>query len=637
MKIRAFTYPALSALVLALAACGSDNDDAPINEPNPPVAQSIESVAFLGRYVAGQFEQSAAEIPAYDPITKRVFVVNAQSGQVDVLDLSDPAAPRKINTLAADAILAGSEINSIAIQNGLLAAAIQPSDKTLPGRAALYDTSTLELLSHIPVGALPDMLTFTPDGKTLLVANEGEADSRHETGLGQVYVDPEGSVSVIDVSDRKNLSARTASFTPFNGQRAALIKQGVRLPDPRATVAQDLEPEYIAVSEDGKTAWISLQENNALAKLDVAAATITDILPLGYKDHGADGNGLDVSDTDGKIDIRTWPGVKGIYMPDAIAAYNVDGKTYIVTANEGDSRAWGEEQVSYLGYGRDTSNDDWNLIVPAPNAAAPELRHAPGFIDEIRVKHLVHHNGFDRRANPDDLDMPPHLRALAFGGLLDPDVFSYCGATATRAGDCREDDSLGRLTVTWTMGYKTNADGTPALVDGRLIYENLYAYGGRSFSIFDEDGKLVWDSGDQFEQHLAQVNPDWFNSDHAERNFDNRSDNKGPEPEGVTLGKISGKTYAFIGLERIGGVMVYDVSKPDAPAFVTYVNSRDFSVDTDAVDQDANPSAAGDLGPEGLVFISAEDSPNGKPLLVVGNEVSGTTAVYEIKLKDDEV
>src|SRR5690606_6438840 len=140
----------------------------------------------------------------------------------------------------------------------------------------------------------------------------------------------------------------------------------------------------------GKTAWVSLQENNALAKLDVAAATITDILPLGYKDHGVDGNGLDVSDTDGKIDIRAWPGVRGIYMPDAIAAYNVDGKTYIVTANEGDSRAWGEEQVSYLGYGRDTSNNDWNLIVPAPNAAAPELRHAPGFIDEIRVKHLVH-------------------------------------------------------------------------------------------------------------------------------------------------------------------------------------------------------------------------------------------------------
>lgn len=630
MKIRTFALPALSAL--ALAACGSDND-APTDTAPPPVAQRITSVEFLGRYTAGQFEQSAAEIPAYDPISKRVFVVNAQSGQVDVLDLADPSAPRKINSLDASAVLADSEINSIAVQNGLLAAAIQPSDKTLPGRTALYSTESLELLSHISVGALPDMLTFTPDGNTLLVANEGEADSRPEAGRGQVYVDPEGSVSVIDVSDSKNLSVRTAGFSHFNGQRAELIKKGVRLPDLRATVAQDLEPEYIAVSEDGAHAWVSLQENNALAKLDIATATITDILPLGYKDHGLDGNGLDVSDADGKIDIRTWPGVKGMYMPDAIAAYNVDGKTYIVTANEGDSRAWGEELLPYLGYGRDTSNDaDWPLTLDAQY-----LGNAPGFIDEIRVKHLVHHNGFDRRANADDLDMPPHLRALAVGGLLDPAVFGYCGATDTRAGDCREDEQLGRLTVSWTMGYKTNADGSPMLVNNRLIYENLYAYGARSFSIFDEDGQLVWDSGDQFEQRLAELNPDWFNSDHAERNFDNRSDNKGPEPEGVTLGKISDKTYAFIGLERIGGVMVYDISKPEAPTFVTYVNSRDFSVDTDAVDQKATPDAAGDLGPEGLIFISAEDSPNGKPLLVVGNEVSGTTAVYEIKLIDDEV
>ena len=43
-------------------------------------------------------------------------------------------------------------------------------------------------------------------------------------------------------------------------------------------------------------------------------------------------------------------------------------------------------------------------------------------------------------------------------------------------------------------------------------------------------------------------------------------------------------------------------------------------------------ATAGDLGPEGLVFIPAAQSPNGRPLLVVGNEVSGTTAVLQLNL-----
>lgn len=608
---------ACAVLPLALAACGSssdDDDDSAAPPPSPPAAETprhIAAVELIGRYESGAYGVSAAEIPAYDAGTKRAFIVNAQSGKVDILDLRTPAAPAHLGVLDAASVTPGAEINSVAVRDGLVAVAVQAANKTDPGHVALYDAASFALLGSVQVGALPDMVTFTPDGKYVLAANEGEPSDDYA-------IDPEGSVSVIDVADPSAPTARTAGFAAWNGQESALRAQGVRLTGPRASAAQDLEPEYIAVAPDSATAWITLQENNALAKLDIASARITAILPLGAKDHGVEGNGLDVSDADGAIAIKPWPGVKGLYMPDAIAAYTAGGATYLVTANEGDGRPWGEDNPDYWNWGRD-ADGNWLGLTTAD---------APGFVDEFRVKHLVHKNGFERRGGD---DLPPQLRQLAPGALLDPAVFGYCGATATDPGDCRADEQLGRLTVTWTMGYKQNADGSPQLsADGRLVYDTLYAYGARSFSIRDADGKLVWDSGDQFERITAERYPDWFNSGHDETLFDDRSDNKGPEPEGITLGSIGAKTYAFVGLERVGGIMVYDITDPAKPAFTTYVNSRNFGVDSAA-----DPAGAGDLGPEGLAFVPAADSPTGEPLLIVGHEVSGTTAIYRIVLEDD--
>jgi len=173
---------------------------------------------------------------------------------------------------------------------------------------------------------------------------------------------------------------------------------------------------------------------------------------------------------------------------------------------------------------------------------------------------------------------------------------------------------LGRLNITSTVG-KNPATG---------LYEELFAFGARSFSIWSASGQLVFDSGDALELITAEAYPSNFNASNTNNTFDNRSDDKGPEPEGVVIGKVFGKPYAFIGLERIGGVAVYDVSNPAAPRFVQYVNNRDLT---------AAPGTpeAGDLGPEGLIFISAQDSPNGRPLVVTGNEISGTTTIYEIK------
>ena len=212
------------------------------------------------------------------------------------------------------------------------------------------------------------------------------------------------------------------------------------------------------------------------------------------------------------------------------------------------------------------------------------------------------------------------------GAKLNPVTFAYCGATATEAGDCRKDGNLGRLNIAWNMGYQTNADGSPKLdANGRLTYDKLYAYGARSFSIWNTQGQLVWDSGSEFEKKISELFPNYFNTDHEAVSLDDRSDNKGPEPEGITLGTIGAKTFAFIGLERMSGVMVYDITTPMQPKFVEYFTTRNF-VETDSAKQ-------GDLGPEGLIFIAAKDSPNGKPLLVVGNEVSGSTAIYQVNVQ----
>lgn len=609
-----------------LAGCGGDsnNNDGGANPPESEPTPSSLKLSFLGRHSSGQFDQSAAEIPAYHAGSQRLFVVNANKGALDIMSLADPANPTLEDTLLTGDISAGSEVNSVAVQGDLVAVAVQAGTKTDTGFLALYDANTLERISFVPVGALPDMVAFTPDGKYVLTANEGEPNDDYS-------VDPEGSISVIDISDPTDPQEDRAGFTAFNSQKAELQAAGVRIYGPNASVAEDLEPEYIAVSADSSTAWVTLQENNALAKLDIASASVTDILPLGEKDLGQDGNGIDASDRDDAINIRTYPGVVGLYQPDAIYAYETDGKTWLVTANEGDSRAWGEDNDAYWGTEGDGCAGD----------------PSQGFVEEFRVKHLVNAKGFDRRCGD---DLPPQLRELAAGALLDPTTFSYCGATAGDPGDCREDEVLGRLNITWTEGYRKHENGDPMLftADGvqddtngdRLMYDKLYSYGARSFSIWSEDGELVFDSGDAIEQFLASDEcmlgtqrtipcRDYFNSGHDEGDdFDSRSDAKGPEPEGLTLGHLGDKTFLFLGLERMGGVLVYDVTDPTAPVRVDYLNTRD---DWATEDTESVLAAAGDLGPEGLVFIPAKDAPGDKPLLVVGFEVSGTTTVYTVE------
>jgi hypothetical protein len=509
----------------------------------PAPSTSAIQLSPLGTYASGVYNQGAAEIVAHDPVTQRLFVVNGNTTNptIDVLSVADPANPGLLFQIQVNALYGGAA-NSVAFRNGVLAVAVENgTDKQQPGKVVLLDADG-GLLAQVAVGALPDMITFTPDGQKVLVANEGEPKPDYS-------VDPEGSVSIIDLSGGAasvvQADVTTVGFADFNagGPRHGELPATVRVYGPGSTVAQDLEPEYVALSPDSKTAYASLQENNALAVIDVPTGSVTSIVALGFKDMNRAGFGLDPSDRDNDIRIGPWP-VLGMYQPDGIACFEIGGARYLISANEGDAREY------------------------------------TALAEEARVGALT----------------------------LDPSAFPD-------AATLKQNANLGRLGVTRQLG-DAGGDGD---------YDALYTFGARSFSIWDGTGNLLWDSGDALEFQTALAFPATFNASNSDNAFDSRSDNKGPEPEAVEIAEIGGRTYAFIGLERIGGIMVFDVSAPTAPTFVQYVNNRDFS-------QPVNTAAAKDLGPEGLHFIAAEDSPNGMPMLAVANEVSGTTTLYRIDL-----
>ena len=457
----------------------------------------------LFQRIGGVTGLTGAEITAFDPTSNRLFIVDG-SATLQVFDFSDQANPSLVDTIDVSGF--GSAANSVAVSNGVVAIAIQANTVTDPGTVAFYEAAaTGTLLDSTPVGALPDMLTFTPDGSQVLVANEGEPDGG---------IDPVGSISIIDFDGTSVTNVDDADFSGFD--TATLQAAGVRIFSGK-TAAEDLEPEYIAITEDGNTAFVTLQENNAVAVVDIANATVTEVRPLGLKDYSQPGNELDVSDADGLAGkLQTEP-VFGLYQPDAIATFTIDGQTYTITADEGDARD-----------------------------------------EDARVADV----------------------------MLDATVFPD-------AATLQEDANLGRLEIS-TIDGDTDNDGN---------FEQLVAYGGRSFTIRDASGTIVFESGNQLEAI------GFANSDDPD-GLDGRSDNKGPEPEGVTVGVIGDRTYAFVGLERANGTAVYDVTNPTAPTFVQYL---------------ATP---GDVSPEGLTFIPASESPTGQDLLVVANEVSNSVSVY---------
>lgn len=576
---------------LTLSAC-STNPTQSADRALPAGDPSVQ-IDMVGRYTSGIFDESAAEIVAYHQASGFAYITNGATGRINAVHISnlldEPAAdPYTLSNLAdrsdavpeqvwvADPYMGQRKImiggaNSLAVHGDLLAIAVE-NDNTVDKGAILFyrlnDQGDTDFVKGVMAGALPDMVTFSPDGRYVLVANEGEPS-------GDYMIDPEGSVSVIPVTRGiPDDLALQLNFNGFDDNYHPDIITGNN-PDPDYTrLSQDLEPEYISVTPDSRTAFVSLQENNALARVSLdGTPRITGLFPMGFKDHGLVENSLDANKDDETAALSTHAGLFGTYHPDTIASYSVNGRNYVVTANEGDAREYFSDAETAaqctgpLPMGQyDWDEDDGCLV----------------YTDETEIGDVQ----------------------------LDASLTGF--------------DDIGDLKINKTLGDS----------DGDGVYEAAYAYGARSFAIFDNIGALVYDSGDLIERITADRFPEYFNTTDNELAVDDRSDNKGPEPEALTLGQLGNRTLAFVGLERMGGFMTFDITDPEAVEFVAYTNHRNYDADA-ATDEgevtSATAAQAGDLAPEGMQFIPASQSPSGVALLLVANEVSGTLSVYQVQ------
>ncbi len=504
-------------------------------EPSAPAYEvkedSFEEAARLTMQKAGGIalgtpnaDGGVAEIVSFNADTNRAYVVNGQESVLNIFDVKADGSfgeAEKLNIQelmkAKDPAFAYGDMTSVAVdtETDRIAVALQDADYTKPGRIAVLNYEN-EIVSVYTAGVQPDMVAFAAGGRYILTADEGEP----REGYGAGTSDPAGTVTVADTQTGE---VRQASFAAFGAEE--LAAGGVlfnRVNGEILSAEFDLEPEYIAVS--GGTAYVALQEANAVALLDIASARFTKVLPLGFKDYSKEENAVDLDESDGTYLPKTYNNTYGVYMPDGIAVYEAEGKTYILTANEGDAREWGD------------------------------------FCDEIKRN----------IASADGSVTAEKVRVLD----------NTCKA------------------------------GIPA--------EGNYLYGGRSFSIFavaEEGLSLVYDSANEFEAKTFEYLPAYYNVSNDDVELESRTAKKGIEPEAVTLAAVNGRTYAFIALERIGGIMAYDITDPAEAAFVNYINTRDF-----------NDVLTGDVAPEGLAVLAREES----VYLLAAFEVSGTVASYRL-------
>lgn len=576
-------------------ASGSTGDTGATGAPGQDAALGV-SMSVVGRALLNPEDpEGAAEIVQYHAATQTVYAINSAADvpTVEIMDISalstdalaNPLSDTNLTSTAllletsANDIALGSP-NSIAISGDWMAVAMAADAHADNGVVLFYnglDTGAPAYVKAVTVGNLPDMVTFTPDGSKVITANEGEPS-------GDYTVDPEGSIAVINIVDgAPEDNATIIDFTAFNGQQAALEAQGMHFPNPsgrtingvaiNTTVAMDLEPEYVAASND--VAFVSLQENNGLAIVNLADNSVQ-VIGLGFKDWtGLQFDGME----DGTVSFDTYSNHYGVYQPDTIATYSWNNANFVVTANEGDAREYFFDTLDADG------NQNEALCEAAGGQDFDEDDGCLSYTDETQARRLDYAEG----------------SALQTAAGDDPRDFDFSAFP------------LGRLNVTNVLGDDNN--------DG--VYEDIYSYGSRSFTIWDQNGLVVFDSGDDFARITASVHGNAFNNNDDENEGDSRSANKGGEPEALTVGTVGDRTYAFIGLERMGGIFVYDITNPYNTFFVDYVINRDTTEGLDI-------TAAGDLAPEGMVFVKAEDSPNGNALVVIGNEVSGTVSIWQV-------
>jgi len=502
--------------------------------------------------------EGGAEIPTFHKDSNRIFTTNGADNSIDIYDIADPENPTLVKSVNMDAY--GDGITSVAAGKYVIAVAIA-KDETFAadGTPTVNNGVLVVMLPNGGItnvidlgGVLPDSVTFTPDGLTAMVAIEGEPicalDNPMTANVDEstdysFAVDPMGGVAIVDLENPYSAVSKMADFSKF---RASDLKRvGIVVSNTSTSPRVDLEPEYVSASNN-TTAYVTVQEANAIAEVDLVNAEITRIFSAGTVDHSV--VPFDSSNRDNGAGQRTYENVKGLAMPDTIVTYEEGGNQYLITANEGDGREY--------------------TCFPS--------------IDDGRAKDLT----VDETAFPN---------------------------WATQG----EDDQLGRSKINPNIGDD----------DGDGDYDRIFTLGGRSFSIF-ENNKRIYDSASLIEDlqiaafGVENINGQW-DLGTGEYEAQDRSDDKGAEPEGATQGMVGDNRVAVIGMERMSALLFMDITDPVNPTVISWEQM----IPVENVD----PATVDKWSPEGLVWINAEDSPNGKPLLITSYEVSGTLSIHSIE------
>jgi hypothetical protein len=520
--------------------------------------EATVKVTEISAIASGDGEGSH-EIVTYHAGSKRIFATNGVKNSIDIFDISDVANPKKVSSVSLAPY--GNDVTSVAAGKDVVVAAVLVTETfsatgvpTTPnGKIVVFDTNGKVLSSADILGVLPDAVTFAPNGTTALVAIEASlvcakdnpaTPEKEETDYTKAS-DPVGGVSVVDLSNPATPVVKFAGFDQFNV--AAMKAKGIAVSSVVNNVSKDFEPEFVT-AVDNKTAYVTIQEANAIGKLNIETATFEDVTRafesnLSYV-------ARDTSDRDSGAGPRSYRNVVGASQPDAIAGFKYGAGNYFITANEGDAREY------------TCLNDD--------------LRAASLKVDTRRF----------------------------------PNWSTLSGSA-----------ELGRAKVNPTMGDK----------DGDGDIDTIHLRGSYSMTMY-RNGMPIWDSGELLDQiqikafGVANINGSHsYSKDKSTMNYvgQDRSDDKGAEPEGVALGMVGDRRIAILGLERMTALAIFDITQPRMPVFQEWLQMLPTTA-TPAKD-------VKHWSPEGIVFVPADKSPSGKALVITSYELSGSISIHQIE------
>ena len=503
--------------------------------------------------------EGSHEIATFHAGSKRVFATNGVKNAIDIYDISDVASPKKVGSVALSSY--GNDVTSVAAGKDVVVAVVNVSDKfsatgvptTTNGKIVVFDTNGKVLSSPDVLGVLPDSVTFAPNGTTALVAIEAQpvcakddpaTAAKEDTDYSKAS-DPVGGVTVVDLSNPASPVLRFAGFDQFS--IFEMRAKGIAVSSVVNNVSKDFEPEFVT-AVDNNYAYVTIQEANAIGKLNIGSATFESISRA--FESKVSRVARDTSDRDAGAGPRTYTNVVGASQPDAIAGFTIGAGQYFVTANEGDAREY------------TCLNDD--------------LRGSALKVDARRF----------------------------------PDWSILSGSAA-----------LGRAKVNPTIG---DEDG-----DGDI--DTIHLRGSNSMTMY-RNGIVIWDSAELLDQiqtkafGVTNINGSHsLSSDKSTMNYvgQDRSDDKGSEPEGVAVGMVGNRRIAILGLERMTALAIFDITQPRNPVFQEWLQMLPTKA-TPAKD-------VKHWSPEGIIFVPADKSPSGKALVITSYELSGSLSIHQIE------